>query len=151
MQDGRFRGGIFSAKFIVLAILAVALVTGGIIYRNYQRGVERRPETYGAHFMQLLTEKDGAQTYNMFNDRAKKQISGDDWNTWVVYVFDKYEGQPKLEKKDSVPDPGHLYSKNDQAIRLRYELKTKSGTGLFDLVLVQDGESWKVADTELVK
>ncbi len=152
MQDGRFKGGIFSAKFVVLALLAVALIVGGIVYRNYQHGVEQRPETSGAHFMELLTQKDGSQTYAMFNDHAKKQLSEGEWNTWVVYVFQDYSGgQPKLQKKDSVPDPSHLYSKNDQAVRLRYELKTKGGTGLFELVLVQDGESWKVADTGLVK
>jgi|GEM_PF-3095698 len=152
MQEGQVKRVIFSPKIIVLALVVVLLIIGTVVYHRYRADVARRPETYGASYMQFLTEKDGSTTYSAFNEQAKKRISADDWNSWVVFAFDKYDGgKPKLIKKDTVPDPGHDYSKNDSVVRLRYQIQTNGKTGQLNLLLAQDGDTWRVAEASLVQ
>jgi len=152
MQEGQFKRVILNPKVIGLIVLVVAVIVGVHLYNNHRESVARRPETYGAHFIQLLTEKDGSTTYGMFNSTAKKKVSESDWNQWVVFAFDKYDGgTPQLSKKDTVPDPGHLYSSNSEVVRLRYNVKNQGKTGIVELILTQDGMSWKVAQAGLAQ
>ena len=147
MQEGQVERGAIRTKFIVLIALVLVAIIGGIIYKQYSTGVAHRPEKVGDAFMLGLTEKDGGGTYAMFNDTRKKKVTADEWNSWVVFAFNNYNGgTPKVVKKENVPDPGHLYSKNDTVTRLRYQMHPNGKTVNFDVILTESGDTWKIVD-----
>jgi uncharacterized membrane protein YvbJ len=146
MQEAQVGRRAISTKFIVLIVLIVIAIVGGIVYKQYRDHVAHSPEVAGNTFMTAVTQKDGASSYAMFTDGAKKKLSDDDWNAWVVFTFDKYSGGvPAISKKEVVPDPRHEYSKdNDTATRLRYEIPFSDKTYSYDIILVKAGDTWKV-------
>jgi len=147
MQEGKVGRGAIGAKLVVLIVLIVAAVAVGVVIKQNRDRAAHSPETAGNKFTSAIVAKDGSTSYNMFSDAAKKKLSSEDWNSWVVFTFDKYSGgQPKFVKEESLPDPGHMYSKSDEAVRLRYQFLIGEKTYQYDIVMVQDGDTWKVAE-----
>jgi hypothetical protein len=146
MQKGQVERGAISTRLLVVVALIVVMVIGGLVYKQYRAHIANSPETAGATFMAAITQKDGGTSYAMFTDDAKKKMSNDDWNAWVVFAFDKYSGgTPPLIKKESVPDPAHFYSKDhDTVTRLRYQLPYDGKTYTYDVIMVQTSSGWKV-------
>lgn len=146
MQQGQVGRRAISAKFIVLIVFVIIAILGGVIYKQYRERVAHSPETAGNAFMAAITQKDGATSYAMFTDSTKKKLSADEWNTWVVFAFDAYSGGvPTISKKETVPDPKHQYSKdNDTVIRLRYAVPFNDKTYSYDVIMVKSGDGWKV-------
>lgn len=146
MQTGQVERGAIRTRLLVVAVLIVVMVAGVLGYRQYRDYIANSPETAGNTFMAAITQKDGGTSYAMFTDQSKKELSSDDWNAWVVFAFEKYNGgTPKIIKKESVPDPGHHYSKDhDTVTRLRYQLPFSDKTYTYDVIMVQTSSGWKV-------
>jgi hypothetical protein len=147
MQEGQVKRGVVSTKLIVLVLFVVALIVGTIFYNQYRDKQAQRPEVFGKQFVNALVKKDGGTTYSMFTDDARKKMTNEEWNQWVVFTFDKYTGDdPKFIRKEALPDPGNTFGKNGNPMNLYYEFNFGDKTYTSKITFVQSGKTWKVGE-----
>lgn len=136
--------GKIGTKIVLILALVIAIGLGGayILFSpdRGHSGARNLGDTFTTALVGLQTE----DTFQMMSQSYQDNSTTLQWDTWVEFTFDDYQGAPPKLVDEILVNPGNVYVESEEPTILVYEFEFDNESYRLPLTLIRQNGEWRV-------